>query len=243
MPGPHGAMATPCPSCGEAMATTRFARRPHGEASIDTCAPCRALWFDGFESVQLTPGATLALLKTIHEAEDETARPLGARLTCPRCSSALALTRDVARTSRISYYRCPRGHGRYTPYVQFLLEKGFVRPLPPREIARLKASVGTIRCNGCGAAIDLGHDTACRYCRAPVAVLDPKALEDTVAALSAAESRRHHIDPAALAGALHEAERFNHALAERPPSGGADAILAAIQLGATALDILFSSRR
>ena len=53
------------------MATMRLERRPHGEASIDACAGCRALWFDGFESVQLTPGATLALLKAIHEAERE----------------------------------------------------------------------------------------------------------------------------------------------------------------------------
>ena len=236
------ALATPCPSCGLPMATERLERRPHGEVSIDRCAPCRALWFDGFESAQLTPGATLALLKSIHASERETARPLGAKLGCPRCSAPLALTRDVARTSRFSYWRCARGHGRYTPFVQFLLEKGFVRPLPPREIARLREAVGTIRCNGCGAAIDLGHDPACRYCRAPIAVLDPHALEDTVATLSTAEGARHRIDPAALAGALLEAERFNDTLATRLPSGSGDAILAAIRLGATALDILFSSR-
>ena len=242
MASPSAAMATPCPSCGLAMTTTRLTRRPLGEVSIDHCAPCRALWFDGFESVQLAPGATLALLKAIHEAERETARPLGARLACPRCSAPLTLTRDLARTSRFSYYRCARGHGRYTPFVQFLLEKGFVRPLPPREVERLRQAVGTIRCNGCGAAIDLGRDTACRYCRAPIAVLDPDALGDTVAALSTAESARHRVDPVAMAGALVEAERFNHMLAARPPPLDGDAIVAAIQLGATALDILFGER-
>jgi Zn-finger nucleic acid-binding protein len=236
------AMATPCPSCAQPMATMRFERRPHGELSIDLCAPCRGVWFDGFESVQLAPGATLALLQAIHEAERESTRPLPATLGCPRCASPLALTRDLARTSRFAYYRCARGHGRYTPFVQFLLEKGFVRPLPPPEVERLKQAVGTIRCNGCGAAIELGKDTACRYCRAPIAVLDPDALRDTVAALSAAEQRRHHLDPGALAVALVEAERFNHTLSSRPPSDRADAIVAAIQLGATALDILFSSR-
>jgi ssDNA-binding Zn-finger/Zn-ribbon topoisomerase 1 len=240
---PSAAMATPCPSCGQAMATQRLERRPHGESSIDTCAGCRVLWFDGFESVQLTPGATLALLKTIHEAEHENAQPLGARLPCPRCSAALALTSDLQRTTRFSYFRCPRGHGRLTPFVQFLLEKSFVRPLPPLERERLRASVGTVRCNGCGAAIDLAKDAACRYCRAPVAVLDPDALAQTVASLSAAETKRHRIDPAAMADALTEAERFNHSLASPSLSGTADAILDAIQLGATALDILFSSRR
>jgi hypothetical protein len=124
------AMATPCPSCGLAMATMRLERRPHGEASIDACAACRALWFDGFESVQLTPGATLALLKAIHDAEREPVRALRETLACPRCSGRLAITRDLARTTRFTYYRCGRGHGRFTPFVQFLLEKSFVRPLP-----------------------------------------------------------------------------------------------------------------
>lgn len=236
------AMATPCPSCGLAMATMRLERRPYGDVSIDACAGCRALWFDGFESVQLAPGATLALLKAIHEAEREPVRALRDTLACPRCSTRLALTRDLARTTRFSYYRCGRGHGRFTPFVQFLLEKSFVRPLPKLELERLRKAVGTVRCNGCGAAIDLAKDAACPYCRAPIAVLDPDALAQTVAALTAAETARHSIDPVALADALMEAERFNHTLADRPPGGDADAILAAIQLGATALDILFNER-
>jgi len=93
-----------------------------------------------------------------------------------------------------------------------------------------------------GAAIDLAKDAACPYCRAPVAVLDPDALGQTVAALSAAESARHRIDPVAMADALMEAGRFNHTLADRAPGGNVDAIVAAIQLGATALDILFNDR-
>ena len=237
------AMTTPCPSCRHAMATHRLERRPVGEASIDLCAGCRALWFDGYESLHLAPGATLALLRSIHEAEREPARALAARLACPRCASALALTRDIARTTRFSYYRCERGHGRFTPFVQFLLEKSFVRPLPPSEIDRLRRSVGTVRCNGCGAAVDLATDTACRYCRAPIAVLDPEALTRAVESLSAAESRRHHIDAAALGEGLLVAERLNRSLSAPPAERGADAILAALEYGATALDLLFASRR
>jgi len=225
------------------MSTQRLERRPLGEASIDLCSPCRALWFDGYESLQLTPGATLALLKTIHDAERENALPLAARLACPRCSSALALTRDLARTTRFSYYRCPRGHGRFTPFMQFLLEKSFVRPLPPAEIERLRRAVGTVRCNGCGAAIDLADDAACPYCRAPIAVLDPDALARTVEALSAAETRRHHIDAVALGEGLLAAERLNRGLADPPAAGSIDAIVAALELGATALDLLFAPRR
>ena len=209
-PTASSSLSTPCPSCGLAMAIHRLERKPGGVTTIDVCAGCRALWFDGYESLQLTPGATLALLKAIRDAEGE-----------PK-----------------------RGHGRYTPFAQFLLEKNFVRPLPPAEIDRLRRTVGTIRCSGCGAAIDLATDTACRYCRAPVSVLDPDALSRTVEALTAAEARRHEIDPVALADGLLAAERFNRTLAEdAPPRLAPDAILAAIQMGATALDILFSARR
>ena len=236
------AMSTLCPSCGLAMATMRLERKPYGDASIDSCAGCRALWFDGYESVQLTPGATLALLKAIHEAEREPVRALRDTLACPRCSGRLALTHDLSRATRFTYYRCARGHGRFTPFVQFLLEKSFVRPLPKPELERLRKAVGTVRCNGCGAAIDLAKDAACPYCRAPIAVLDPDALSQTVAALSAAETTRHSIDPVALADALMDAERFNRTLVDLAPSGATDAIVAAIQLGATALDILFDRR-
>jgi hypothetical protein len=236
------AMSTPCPSCARPMATMRLERKPLGDASIDACAGCRALWFDGYESVQLTPGATLALLKAIHEAEREPVQALRDTLSCPRCSGQLALTRDLSRSTRFTYYRCARGHGRFTPFVQFLLEKSFVRPLPKPELERLRKAVGTVRCNGCGAAIDLAKDAACPYCRAPIAVLDPDALSQTVAALSAAETARHSIDPVALADALIDAERFNRTLVDLAPSGATDAIVAAIQLGATALDILFDKR-
>ncbi|MCC7113046.1 MAG: zf-TFIIB domain-containing protein [Burkholderiales bacterium] len=237
-------MTTRCPSCGQPMAVHRLDRKPHGSASIDLCAPCRALWFDGYESVQLSPGATLALLKAIHEAERTSPLPLASRLACPRCTSVLALTRDLQRSTRFTYYRCGRGHGRYTPFLQFLLEKSFVRPLPPPELERLKRAVGTIRCSGCGAGIDLARDTACPYCRAPITVLDPGTLARTVESLSAAEARRHQVDPIALADALAQAERMDRALAAPDsPAARADAILSAVELGATALDVLFGAFR
>jgi hypothetical protein len=152
-------------------------------------------------------------------------------------------TRDLQRTTRFSYFRCARGHGRYTPFIDFMLEKDFVRPLPPAEVERLRRAVGVVRCSGCGASIDLAADSACRYCRAPIAVLDPDALSRAVASLSAAEAARTHVDPSALADALLAAERFNRDFAaESALSGKADAILAAIGMGATALDILFAAR-
>ena len=237
-------LSTPCPSCRAPMTIHRLARKPSGQTTVDACVPCRALWFDGYESLQLTPGATLALLRVIHDAEREPVRAMSSRLACPRCSGALSLTRDLQRSTRFTYYRCARGHGRYTPFMQFLLEKSFVRPLPPAEVERLKQAVGAVRCSGCGAAIDLSADAACRYCQAPVAVLDPDALSRTVEELTAAEAKRNRIDPEVLAEGLLAAERQHRALArEARGTRGADALVAAFELGATALDVLFGSRR
>ena len=45
------------------MTSLDFARRPSGTETIDLCSDCQALWFDAFESAQLTPGATLDLFR------------------------------------------------------------------------------------------------------------------------------------------------------------------------------------
>ena len=88
-------------------------------------------------------------------------------------------TQDVQRSTRFSYWRCPHRHGRFTPFVQFLREKNFVRALSPAELATLKLHVRTVRCSGCGAPVDLGRDMVCRYCRGSVEALDPDVVETT----------------------------------------------------------------
>ena len=151
-------------------------RTPQGEASIDLCDGCRGLWFDQHESLQLTPGATLSLLREIAKPAATPARPLPARMACPRCSNPLSLTQDLQRTTRFRYWRCDRGHGRYSPSLQFLLEKNFIRPLSPPEFAHLKTQVKTIRCSGCGAPVDLERNAACGYCGAPIVALGLAAV-------------------------------------------------------------------
>jgi hypothetical protein len=183
------------------------ARQLLGQETVDLCGTCRALWFDAFESVQLTPGATLELFDAIRQAAPLGRRPLPARLPCPRCREPLILTHDLQRTTRFSYYRCPYGHGRFTPFFQFLREKNFVRTPAPAELARLKASIRIIRCSSCGAPVDLEKETACAYCRAPIAILDPDAVAATVRALETAETKRTTIDVDALVGGMVDAGR------------------------------------
>ena len=128
--------------------------------------------------------------------------PLPELLDCPRCNSRLALTHDLQRTTHFSYYRCDWGHGRLTPFVQFLLEKNFVRPMSGSELATLKARVRSVQCSNCGAPIDLQHDTVCPYCRSPLAILDPEAVNKALRELTTAEVQRKTIDVDRLADAL-----------------------------------------
>ena len=182
-------------------------RKNHGEIAVDLCHECHALWFDAHESVQLTPGAIVALFREVHGAPAAARRALPASMQCPRCRATLAQTNDLRHSTRFSYWRCPKGHGRFTPFVQFLREKDFIRPLTNAEIERLKAHIRTIRCSGCSAPVDLAREMVCGFCRSPVEALDPAAIPTTLDTLDKAEARRQQVDVDALADAILDSHR------------------------------------
>jgi hypothetical protein len=229
---------TPCPGCGVTMQPLRLPRKPFGEETVDYCVSCQALWFDAFESVQLTPGATLTLFDTIRKSTPAAVHPQPSLLPCPRCTLPLEVTHDLQRTTRFTYYRCTAEHGRFTPFVQFLREKDFIRPLSPAELARLKETIRVVQCSSCGAPVDLEKDTACPYCRAPIAILDPDAVNATVRALASAETKRTTIDIDAVVDSIldaHRREREESASALGWSGAGAVAVdLVALGLSAAA---------
>ena len=213
------------------MRALSLARSLHGDTAVDLCEGCRALWFDAFESVTLTPAAILALFREVSRASGSSPRALRATLPCPRCRATLAPTQDLRHATRFSYWRCPNAHGRFTPFLQFLREKDFVRPLAPVELARLKALVATVRCSGCGAPVDLGRDMVCRFCRAPLEVLDPRAVGQALEALDRARAARDKVDVDALVGAIH-----SPASSVAPHHVLADLVGAGVALLVTAFD-------
>lgn len=204
---------TNCPGCRAPMQRRSFDRRPDGRVDIDLCFACRGIWFDPYESTQLAPAAVIELFGMIHEQAGEP-RPLAERLPCPRCDRALALTHDMQRSTRITYYRCTSGDGRFTTFYQFLREKQFVREMTPAEVERLKAQVAQVKCSSCGAPIDLARDAQCRYCHMPLAILDADAVRKTLADLTAAESARHRVDPMAPMQAKLEGQRMLRRLSQ-----------------------------
>ena len=166
------------------------------------CFACQLIWFDEHDGSQLSPGGVLDVFKALNLHRVETRNPLPALLDCPRCHSRLALTQDLQHTTHFRYYRCQYGHGRLSPFLQFLLEKNFIRPISGAELAALKAKVHSIQCSNCGAPVDLEHATACAYCHTPISILDPDAVTKAVGTLSAEQSRRGSIDVDVLADAL-----------------------------------------
>ena len=202
--------AIACPGCRQSMRPVDLDRQLGGVVTVDVCDRCKALWFDAFESVQLSPAGTLQLFRAIHDTAAAASGPLPQLLACPRCDTPLDLTHDLMRATRFTYYRCRHGHGRFTPFVQFLREKNFIRQVSPADLDKLKKLVRIIRCSSCGAPVDLATQTACAYCRAPITVLDPEAVARTLRELDAAAAQRAAIsapDIAAtsiVAGALFE---------------------------------------
>ncbi len=191
-----------CPSCAQEMTKRALPNHDAGQLCLDLCYPCHAIWFDRSESIQLAPGAVIELFRDLHERKDEARRALPERLRCPRCRVRLALTHDLGKTGRFSYWRCPDEHGRLTPFFQFLREKQFVRALTPAELGRVRAELKTVHCSSCGAPFDLQRDTVCNYCKAPLAVLDADAVDKALRAWSEAEKRRPVPTRASIAQAM-----------------------------------------
>lgn len=200
------------------MEKRRFERMHHGEVILDLCFHCHGIWFDEFESLQITPGGVIELFRLIHDHRDEQRLPLRDVLQCPRCDERLLHGLDVTKHGgQFNYHRCLQKHGRFTPFAQLMIEKGFVRQLNDREIDDLSARVGTIRCTGCGAPVDIRKDHACQHCRAPISILDPDAVDKALARLDQAENRRITRDVEMLGDAiiLREREASRHQREER----------------------------
>jgi hypothetical protein len=162
---------------------------------IDLCEPCQSFWFDGRESLQLAPAATLALFRIIGE---RAARPMlrdADVAKCPRCNGRLRRTHDRQRATRFEYFKCPNDHGRLISFFEFLKEKDFIKPLTPAQIGELRQHVQMINCSNCGAAIDLAQGASCRHCQSPLSMLDMTQAEKVVEQLRGADRTGQPVDP------------------------------------------------
>jgi hypothetical protein len=175
-----------CPGCATQMVHLALEGRLGATVEIDLCSVCRAIWFDRFQDLHLTPGATLKVFGVISEPARGSTSPFPTSLHCPRCNARLLLTHDMQRATPFQYWRCDSGHGRLITFVDFLREKDFVRPLTTQQLDELRQNIQTINCSNCGAAINLGKDSVCAHCGSAVSMLDLRQMARTVGQLQAA---------------------------------------------------------
>jgi hypothetical protein len=151
-----------------------------GQLGVGSCAACNLLWFDQSGSIGLTPRAVLGLFQYIGTAAGAARTPLASTYRCPRCSDTLALTYDLQRSTRFTYWRCANDHGQLFTFNMFLREKNFIRSPTLAELNKLRETVRQISCSQCGGPIDLSKDTACTHCGAPIALIDPDGVAKAV---------------------------------------------------------------
>jgi len=157
--------------------------------AIDVCLTCQAFWFDGRESLQLTPGSTLRLFRIIGERAADARHAFPTTCKCPRCGMRLMPAHDLQRATKFEYQRCPAHHGRFIGFFDFLREKNFIRPLSPAQVEELRRNVQMVNCSNCGAPIDLARTSTCAHCGSPLSMLDMKQAEILVAELRQAEAK------------------------------------------------------
>lgn len=199
-----------CPNCAAETTTLALGARLGSTLDIDLCTSCRAIWFDRYEDLQLSPAATLKVFAVISEQSKAPSRPLTGALRCPRCQARLLLTHDIQRATPFTYWRCDT-HGRLMAYVDFLREKDFVRPLTPQQLAELRQNVQTVNCSNCGAAIDLGKDSVCAHCGSALSMLDLQRMARTVRQLqaAAADQQPSEADSVTPAASRHPGDPLN----------------------------------
>lgn len=177
--------------------------------TIDLCLACQAFWFDGYESLRLSPGAVLMLFRLIGEQAPAKPSALADTSHCPRCQMRLVPAHDMQRNTRFQYLRCPVAHGRLITFFNFLREKDFIRPLSKEQIDALKRNVQVVNCSNCGAPVDLGAGSTCGHCGSPLSMLDMGLAQALISTLREADAQAKTVDPALplqLAEATREVE-------------------------------------
>jgi Zn-finger nucleic acid-binding protein len=236
----------PCPACQQIMHKQRYEKKLGGDVVLDLCFACQGIWFDEFESLQITPGGIIELFKQIHQHRDDVQQPLGEALRCPHCRDRLLHGLDIAKPGgRFNYHRCLQKHGRFITFGQFMIEKGFVRQLTANEVNTLAARIGSIHCQGCGAPVDIRQHPACPHCRSAIAILDPAAVEQALARYQHAEIQRTTVDVEALGDAIiaREKEKSAEARRRRAERSNPAQSIDAVDLLANGIEFLWQTLR
>jgi hypothetical protein len=179
-----------CANCAVEMKEMSVEGRLGTPVYFCACTICQAFWFEAFKTLQLSPAATLQLMKFIGDNSSSNKMQIASELRCPECKSKLVETHDMQRTTKFNYWRCPQEHGRFISFMDLLREKDFVHPLSPQQIADLRQTVQTVNCSSCGAPVNIQKNSVCEFCHSPLSMLDMKQPERLIKQLKDAAGHR-----------------------------------------------------
>ena len=185
----------PCPQCRGAMVHLSLAGRMDAVV-VDHCEPCRLVWFDRLESVQLVGLGWVALLRELQQGERGPPMALQAGpLACPVCRKPLKTVHNRTRFGHFRVLECTGCQGHLHSHSGLLAERGLVRPLLWPERQALAQQRRALCCLNCGAPAD-GSGEDCSYCTSPLVMLDLPRLAHALRL----RPGRHHEDAPLPAG-------------------------------------------
>lgn len=174
-PAPAPAAPAPCPNCSRPMQVLPLKGHYGRSVVVDLCRPCRLVWFDTLESVNLSSHAWITLLRELQRATPSEHPWSGRALACPRCSAPLVPVHNLSRFGRFAANECTHRHGHQQSFVLLLAERGLVRPLAWAERTALARLHKPLACLNCGAHLD-GAAAHCGHCQSPLVVIDMPRL-------------------------------------------------------------------
>jgi hypothetical protein len=165
---------------------------------LDHCGPCRLVWFDALESVQLDDLGWVRLLRELQQGDGlPLAQALNPRRACPRCKEPLKVVRNRTRFGVFAALECPRGDGHLHGHAGLLAEKGLVRPLGQAERRALASERHALACLNCGGPA-AAADERCSWCGTALVVIDLPRLAHAIRLRASGmgdspEGRGHHV--------------------------------------------------
>lgn len=158
-----------CPACLEPTQVLHL-HGSTGNVEVELCVPCRLVWFDERESLQLSGLGWVELLRRLQHDEPAAHVWSGQPLGCLVCRKPLLTRNNQTKYGRFVVQACEQGHGTLRSEATLLAERGLVREPSLAERAAMQREPERFSCLNCGAAVE--GQAQCHFCRTPLMMAD-----------------------------------------------------------------------
>lgn len=190
-----------CPNCAQPLRALRLAGHYERKIEIDLCGPCRLVWFDPRESMQMSALGWIGLLEQLDDAQPAPRPWRGQALACPRCREPLRVQHNQTRWGLFVASVCPRAHGSLQNHAALLAERGLLRTPTAADRKAMARTHHDWACLNCGAPVD-DAQAACRFCDTPLLLFDLERLAGALLPRAPMAQGLHDERPVAPGGRL-----------------------------------------